>query len=774
MTTTLGWGLDKMRARKSSFRRATANGFAAALFGLVAALTLSPSPAKAWWNDDWSLRKKITIDASASGANITDPIGTTPVLIRLHAGNFRFASAKDDGSDLRFVAGDDKTPLKHHVEKYDPLLAEALVWVSVPNVQAGAKTEIWLYSGNKKAASTGDAKGTYDPDTLLVYHFNERGTPSLDSSVWANNAQSVAQPADGSIIGTGLRLAGTTPLTLPASPSLAIPANGPFAWSIWLKPAALQPNAALYSRRDPATGNGLVVGLDNGAPFVEVTNAGTVQRSGAGASIAAGTWHNLAVTASNGQLTLSLDGAPYASVAASLPALNTMALIGGDTATSSVSPVATPSAAAQSDAPAVPAADGSAAPAQDAAAPVAVAAMAGFVGDVDELHIDKVARPAGFIKFAAIGQGPDTAKLIAFSGDEETASWLSGYFAVILKSVTLDGWVVIGILVIMAALSWVVMYDRVTYLNKQAAANARFMKSFRAAGADLTILDGEDTQTLRASSLYRIYHIGAEGNPSSLRAQWRTCAGLVGHLDRRDPCSTGQRRGQGDAKAQPLDGGVDDRDLRRTVPRPARHCGRRHDHVCGDRGLGRRQRQRDCAGHRRCSGGDCRRSRRRDPGAVWLQLPDLTHQGSDQRHPGVRRRVRHQDGGVLRRRASRSGRSSHGRGVTAVQIQSDSKPYDDINITPMLDLAYVLLVIFIIMTTATVQGQKVNLPKASAAPSLATQTTKAITVANDGKLFLDTIPVTLPELEQRLVQQKALTPSSRWCCAVTRPRNTRT
>ena len=76
----------------------------------------------------------------------------------------------------------------------------------------------------------------------------------------------------------------------------------------------------------------------------------------------------------------------------------------------------------------------------------------------------------------------------------------------------------------------------------------------------------------------------------------------------------------------------------------------------------------------------------------------------------------------------------------------------------MLDLAYVLLVIFIIMTTATVQGMKVNLPKASAAPSLAQQTTKAITIANDGKIFLDTIPVTLPELEQRLVQQNALTP----------------
>lgn len=93
-----------------------------------------------------------------------------------------------------------------------------------------------------------------------------------------------------------------------------------------------------------------------------------------------------------------------------------------------------------------------------------------------------------------------------------------------------------------------------------------------------------------------------------------------------------------------------------------------------------------------------------------------------------------------------------------MQVQSDSKPYDDINITPMLDLAYVLLVIFIIMTTATVQGMKVNLPKASATPSLAQQTAKAITVTNDGKIFLDTIPVSLAELEQRLVQQRALTP----------------
>ena len=93
-----------------------------------------------------------------------------------------------------------------------------------------------------------------------------------------------------------------------------------------------------------------------------------------------------------------------------------------------------------------------------------------------------------------------------------------------------------------------------------------------------------------------------------------------------------------------------------------------------------------------------------------------------------------------------------------MQAPSEDKPYDDINITPMLDLAYVLLVIFILMCTASVQGVKVNLPKASAAPSLAKPKTKAISVNNEGKIFLDTVPVTLAELETRLQQQKAATP----------------
>jgi len=93
-----------------------------------------------------------------------------------------------------------------------------------------------------------------------------------------------------------------------------------------------------------------------------------------------------------------------------------------------------------------------------------------------------------------------------------------------------------------------------------------------------------------------------------------------------------------------------------------------------------------------------------------------------------------------------------------MKMQAENEPYDEINITPMLDLAYVLLVIFIIMTTATVQGIMVNLPKASDTPSIAKSQTKAITITADGTIFLDTYPVSLQQLEATLRQYKAVNP----------------
>lgn len=86
----------------------------------------------------------------------------------------------------------------------------------------------------------------------------------------------------------------------------------------------------------------------------------------------------------------------------------------------------------------------------------------------------------------------------------------------------------------------------------------------------------------------------------------------------------------------------------------------------------------------------------------------------------------------------------------AADVKDDAEPYDDINITPMVDLTLVLLIIFIIMTTAAIQGVTINLPKASSQPSLAESKTKAITITADGTIYLDTYPVTMSELQSRL------------------------
>jgi biopolymer transport protein ExbD len=76
--------------------------------------------------------------------------------------------------------------------------------------------------------------------------------------------------------------------------------------------------------------------------------------------------------------------------------------------------------------------------------------------------------------------------------------------------------------------------------------------------------------------------------------------------------------------------------------------------------------------------------------------------------------------------------------------------YDELNVTPLMDLSWTLLVVFIIMATATVEGIDVDLPKASAAVAMSKPSTRAITVANDGRIYLDTTQVSLPMLEREL------------------------
>ncbi|HVO20374.1 MAG TPA: DUF2341 domain-containing protein [Anaeromyxobacter sp.] len=470
---------------------------------VLLAFSLWPASARAWWNDEWTNRRQFFIDTSAAGAGITEAIGATAVLVRLHSGNFKLEVAKEDGSDLRFVAADDKTPLKFHLEKFDPLLGEALAWVAIPDLKPGAKTAFWIYYGNAKATPAEDMKGTFDPATALVYHFTERDQPARDSSSWGNQSQNAGKAAEGTIIGRGLKLDGSAPLAIPGGPSLAWAAGGQMTWSAWVKPADANSTGIVFSRREGP--GSLVIGLDAGKPYLEVSGAEGPRRASATSVLAANSWHHLAVTAGAQGLVIYVDGAAEGKVQASLPALSGGSFLGGE---GEQPPAAVPAPAA----PVRPAKKG--ARLEPAAAPPPSAQP--FKGEVDELQIAKVERPAGFLRFAAIDQGTDPGKLISAGTEEESGSWSSGYLAIIVKSVTLDGWVVIGLLAIMSLVSWVVMAGKASYLSRVERANDRFLERFRQASGELARLvertekpDAKEERALREAPLQRIYQGGA-------------------------------------------------------------------------------------------------------------------------------------------------------------------------------------------------------------------------------------------------------------------------
>lgn len=86
------------------------------------------------------------------------------------------------------------------------------------------------------------------------------------------------------------------------------------------------------------------------------------------------------------------------------------------------------------------------------------------------------------------------------------------------------------------------------------------------------------------------------------------------------------------------------------------------------------------------------------------------------------------------------------------------KAYDDINVTPMLDLAYVLLVVFILMTTAGVQGLTMTLPKPSNKPSTEQHEVKIVQVMESGAFMVNGVGVSLAQLEGQLDVARARDP----------------
>ena len=344
----------------------------------------------AWWNNDWTGRKKVTLK------NPAGEVVDAPVLIRLHTGNFDFFSTNDDGGDLRIIAADDATELKFNVEKWDGANQLALVWVKVPKLSS--QTEIFLYFGNESAVSASDPKGTYDASSA-VYHFAEPDGNPQDSGPNGLHAQSSAQRVAASFSNGGVQFDGSRTVVLPA-----VSGRNGYSFAVWVKSLSLD-GILLQS-------DGITVSLEAGVVRVKSGGANVASK----VPLAAGKWHHLGFTLSD-VLQVYIDGKPA-----------------GDAA--------------------------------GAALPTgAVTLGLGFKGEMDEVQLSGVVRGMEWMAVQA-ALGPDSG-LVAV-GEEEAAEGgaEASHMGIILKSLTLDGWVAIGFLAVMLLIAIWVMYSKAIYINR--------------------------------------------------------------------------------------------------------------------------------------------------------------------------------------------------------------------------------------------------------------------------------------------------------------------
>jgi biopolymer transport protein ExbB len=494
----------------------------------VLLMSILPAIAQAWWNPEWAMRKKISFNAVQAGVSLSADNLKSPLLIRLHTGNFNFLSnVKLDGSDLRFVAADDKTPLKFHIEKFDPVNEMALVWVSVPTLGSTPETDhIWMYFGNE-AVGPGESRAeSYASTQMAVFHFSEADAMPRDFTANNNHVTEFTATLNrGSLIGAGAAFAGAQKMVVPASPSLKItPATG-FSASFWVKinapqvaPASVweisggvsaavpsappaptdsvDAAATTSAQITPTPGSSFGVWVDQTNAFIRLNQTGVISETPRSAALLPNTWHHLVVTVSD-QIRLYVDG---------------------------------------QEAGVIPA------PTQEIAGPVTVGASSlgadFFVGELDELRFSGAAVALDAIQLAAKTEGSD-AGLLNYAPDESPDSASGSYFGVILQNVTLDGWVVIVMLVVMAFVSWFVMFAKTLLIKRMVSDNRQFLELFQGlSAANPGALDQADDvkheeggvlaglwgkhDDFKNSSLYRIYHAGIQelkhrlGDPRNL------------------------------------------------------------------------------------------------------------------------------------------------------------------------------------------------------------------------------------------------------------------
>jgi len=441
-------------------------------FGFIA--LLFPVITLAWWNEDWSSRRQVSVDATATGADIQETVSDIPILIRLHAGNFGFFSElAEQGRDVRFLK-DDKTPLNYEIEAVDTLSEIGLIWVRLPQVRGGvADDKFWLYYGNQNAPDGSDAKSLYDTPQSLVYHFKDGEALPQDATAYASNASdSKAQIEPAGWIGAAAKFSGTGAISVNPLPQLAIAADKGWTFSTWFKFDQPQANAQILTAKEGA--NGLSIDLQGTSLVAHWVGAsGSVDT--APINVTQGQWQQLVVVAKADKLDVYLNGAIAATAPVSLSSVNPTIALGNN-----------------------------------------------YIGLLDEVQIAVTARSADWVKLSFRSQSPDFS-VLNFGEDESNGEAGAGHFMVIVQNVTVDGWVVIGLTLIMLVVAIWVMITKTIIINRVTKDNKAFLEKYRQLDPKhLGDLDEDDQPEeddsdwvsalvgkhdhFQSSSLYHLYH----------------------------------------------------------------------------------------------------------------------------------------------------------------------------------------------------------------------------------------------------------------------------
>ena len=136
---------------------------------------------QAWWNNDWSYYKPITINSS----QITSSQTNFPILISITDTDLR-DHAQADGGDIAFVLIDNTTQLNHEIENYTSATGTLVCWVNITNLTHDSNLVINMYYGNAGCSNQENIAGTWNSDYLGVWHLNNM-TDSTSNDVDLTN-----------------------------------------------------------------------------------------------------------------------------------------------------------------------------------------------------------------------------------------------------------------------------------------------------------------------------------------------------------------------------------------------------------------------------------------------------------------------------------------------------------------------------------------------------------------------------------------------------------